>query len=768
SGLHPRLARSDPAAPLSIGFVSGDFHIQQVAFLSVRTIEGLRAATPARILCYANQAEDDGMTARFRAAAHQFRTILGMDDAAVASMMRDDGLDVLVDMTGHFVRNRLPLFTHRPAPLAVGWPCFTGTTGLAEMDALIADSWEIPPEAEPFHSERVLRPPGCWITWDPPSWAPEIAPERPPGPPTFGSLSQPQKLNARTIALWARVLRAVDGSRLLLRYGGLDHPATVRRLRAAFASHGVGGERLLIEGGASRPEFLRQYERIDVALDPHPYSGGVTTLEALWMGVPVVTLPGATFPGRHSLSILSNLGLGEWVARDEADYVEIAARLIADRGLRASLRRELRGRVAGSALCDGATHGRRFYDLLAGCFDWAGRVALAPPARPNIDFFLVGLEHHLAGRLVEAGAAYRTGLALHPGHGRLLHNLGVLASLGGEDEKAAGLLDRAARAAPRDVMAHVNRALVLDRLGRVEETLGALLRVLTLSPERYDSWIQFGRILWEKRRMTGQALEAFTIATRLQPLGGAARANRAAMLRSIDRLAEAIDEAKRALVLHPTLVTALLALGTTLTMAGRPRDSLPMFDIAARAEPSSATLARWNQSLSLLMAGEFRDGWRLYENRWDSPAFPSPRRNFDQPRWDGSPLDGRTILVHWEQGFGDTIQFCRYLPLIRERGGRVVFECQNPLFRLMEGLDGVDLVVRAGRPLPPFDTHAALLSLPLLFDTTLETIPARGPYLRADPALVERFRGLVSRGSDRRVGLVWKGSDSHSNDRNRS
>ncbi|MBF0304881.1 MAG: tetratricopeptide repeat protein [Alphaproteobacteria bacterium] len=757
AGLAPARARPDPEAPLSIGFVSGDFRTHQVAFLTIRTIEGLRAATPARILCYANQTEDDRMTARFRAAAHQFRTIAGLDDATVASMMRADRLDVLIDMSGHFARNRLPLFTLRPAPLAAGWPCFTGTTGLSEMDALIADAVEIPPETEAFHSERVLRLPGCWITWDPPPWAPEIADRPPSAPPTFGSLSHPQKLNERTIALWAKLLRARGEARLLLRYAGLEQPETAGRLRAAFARHGVAEDRLLIEGAAPRDEFLHTYHHIDVALDPHPYSGGVTTLEALWMGVPVVTLPAATFPGRHAASILSSLGLDEWVARDEADWLAIAARLIADRDRLAGLRRGLRDRVAQSALCDGAAHGRHFHDLLAGRF--------APDGR---DYFQSGLRHHLADRRAEARADYRAGLALTPGDGRLIHNLGVLDSLDGRDGAAAALFDLAARVNPNNVMLHVNRALVFERLGRDDQSLAALLRVLALSPDRAPTWEQLGRFLWEKRRSTQQALDAFTIGARLQPHNAAMLANRSAMLRSADRLDEAIDDARRALVLHPTLVTALLALGSTLTMADRPLEGVPCFEMATWASPPGAMLARWNQSLAVLKAGMFHEGWRLYENRWEAPAFPSPRRSFAQSRWDGSPPDGRTILVHWEQGFGDTIQFSRYLALLRDRGARVVFECQKPLSRLMETLDGVDRLVQAGTPLPPFDAHLPLLSLPLLFDTTLETIPATIPYLRADPALVERFRGLVAPGPGRRIGLVWKGSGTHDNDRNRS
>ncbi|MBF0391293.1 MAG: tetratricopeptide repeat protein, partial [Alphaproteobacteria bacterium] len=673
-GPRPRPPRRDVAAPLSIGFVSGDFHTHQVAFLTVRTIEGLRAATPARIVCYANQTEADAMTARFQAAAHLWRPIRGLDDQSVADLIRGDGIDVLIDMSGLFVRNRLPMFVRRPAPLAVGWPCFTGATGLDEMDALLADAAEIPDRDEPLYSEHVLRMPGCWITWDPYAHAPPPAP--PPsaagGPVTFGSLSNPQKFNSRLAALWARVLDAVPGSRLLLRYAGLETPVLAERIRTLFKVNGVPADRLFLEGHAPRREFLARYGAVDVALDPWPYSGGVTTLEALWMGVPVVSLPGPAFPGRHSASILGALGLGDWIARDEDDYVAIAARLAADLPGRTALRHGLRQRIDVSPLCDGASHARHMYALLARCFDSEGRVRLPPPPAPEAgDLFRQAWACHNDGRTAEASRNYQAALVLEPRLGHALQNLGVIAFREDRLAEAKALFTHTTGLVPRDATARFNLGMVLDRLGETNACLASFRAAVILDPGHWGAFDLMGRLWWEKKSQAAAALGCFAAAAVLSPRDAGSRANKAAMLRSIDRPAEAIREAKAAVALTPGLAAALSILGNANTMAGRVRESLPFYRMAAHAEPAGAPLAHWNESLSRLMLGGFREGWELYEYRWKAPGFPSPRRDFTQPPWDGSPLDGRTVLVHWEQGFGDTLQFVRYLPMVGARGVRM-------------------------------------------------------------------------------------------------
>jgi predicted O-linked N-acetylglucosamine transferase (SPINDLY family) len=237
-----------------------------------------------------------------------------------------------------------------------------GTSGLAAIDYILADRHEIPLGDERHYRERILRMPDAYVCFEPPS-APTVAP--PPaldlGYVTFGSFSNPGKIGPQVAEPWARILKRVPGSRLLLKYKGFDDPVNADRINAMFAAQGIEPERIVLEGDSPQSELLECYGRVDVALDPFPYGGGVTTLEALWMGVPVVTRPGETFAGRHALTHLSTVGLTETVARDLDHYVDLAVGFAEDLPALAAIRAGLRDRMAASPVCDG----RRFTaDLL--------------------------------------------------------------------------------------------------------------------------------------------------------------------------------------------------------------------------------------------------------------------------------------------------------------------------------------------------------------------------------------------------------------------
>jgi predicted O-linked N-acetylglucosamine transferase (SPINDLY family) len=230
------------------------------------------------------------------------------------------------------------------------------------MDYILADRFLVPEGAEAHYRERVLRMPDGYICYDPPAHAPPIGPlpARTNGYVTFASFNNPAKITPPVVALWAEILRRVPGSRFLSQFRGLGDAATRQRFVELFAANGVAAERLELNGPTPQAEFLGQYNRADLALDPFPYSGCTTTCEALWMGVPVVTCPGETFAGRQSLTHLANVGLSDLAATDPRRSVEIAAELAGDLERLAALRAGLRERLARSPLCDGP----RFADNL--------------------------------------------------------------------------------------------------------------------------------------------------------------------------------------------------------------------------------------------------------------------------------------------------------------------------------------------------------------------------------------------------------------------
>jgi len=355
----------DPARRLRLGFVSGDFGCHPVGYFLVRALENLDRQQ-FQVVCYNDATKGDAIASRLQGAATEWRDVALLDDAQLAERIRNDQIDIAFDLTGHAGNNRLLTFARRPAPLAITWMGYVGTTGVTAIDYLLADRYQVPESAEPHIQERVLRMPDGYVCFDPPADAPPVAslPAEQRGYVTFGNFNHPAKLTSEMVEVWTEILRRVDKARLVLKYGWLERPVVARRIADLFERQGFGCERLELRGGSERQELLRQYADVDIALDPLPCTGGLTTCEALWMGVPVVTCPGATFAGRHSLSHLSSVGLTETVARDLDEYVELAVSLAGDVQRLASIRARLRPQMAASALCDGPRFAKNLMTVL--------------------------------------------------------------------------------------------------------------------------------------------------------------------------------------------------------------------------------------------------------------------------------------------------------------------------------------------------------------------------------------------------------------------
>jgi protein O-GlcNAc transferase len=358
--------RQKGPTPVRVGFVSPDLCQHPVGFFSIRTLENLDRGK-AEIYCYSDRLGKDTITARFQAVAATWRDVFGWSDERLAAQIRNDRIDVLFDLAGHTARNRMLTFARKPAPVQATWIGYVGTTGLRAMDYLLADRYVVPEEAERYYTEKVLRLPECYVCYDPPDDAPPVGPlpAARRGHVTFGSCNNPAKLNEPVFAAWAEILRRVEGSRLFLKYRGLTDPGFRVRCADHFAAQGISTERLIIEDWSAKAKLLAAHNRVDIALDPFPFSGGLTTCNALWMGLPVVTWPDETFASRHSLSFLSNIGATETIARTREDYIAIAAGLAADLPRLAALRESLRPRMACSPLCDGKRFARYWLDLVA-------------------------------------------------------------------------------------------------------------------------------------------------------------------------------------------------------------------------------------------------------------------------------------------------------------------------------------------------------------------------------------------------------------------
>ena len=355
----------DSERPLRLGFVSADFRRHPVGFFLAPVLEHLDPHLCA-LVCYNNQAGSDDVTRRLAAAATEWHDVFRLDDDALAERIRADRIDLLFDLSGHTEGNRLLVFARRPAPIQITWLGYAGTTGMTAMDCLIADRFHVPPHLEAHYRETILRMPDSSVCFDPPGEARGVGPlpAHARGYVTFGSFNNLAKLTPEVIATWAEILVRIPDSRLSLVTRGLGGDRTRNRIHAAFAAAGVDPQRVELRGKMLRSELFAAYNAIDVALDTFPYSGGMTTCEALWMGVPVVTCPSETFASRHSLSHLSNVGLAETVAMDRHDYIELAVRLAGDLPHLAELRAVLRELVRHSPLGDSKRFAQHFVALL--------------------------------------------------------------------------------------------------------------------------------------------------------------------------------------------------------------------------------------------------------------------------------------------------------------------------------------------------------------------------------------------------------------------
>ncbi len=344
---------------LRVGFVSPDLGRHPVGFFLVRVIENLSRETFESI-CYSDRRRKDDLTCRLQAAATAWRDVAGSADARLAEQIGEDRIDILFDLTGHSGYNRLLVFARKPAPIQISWIGYEGTTGLETMDFLLADRHVVPEGSESFYRERVLRMPDGYLCYDPPAAAPPVSPlpALNSGWVTFGSFNNLAKITPDVIAVWSAILRAAPSTRLIMKYRGLGDATVRQRFLELFLVQGVDPDRLDLRPWSSYEDYLKTYHEVDLALDPFPFSGSTVTCESMWMGVPVVTCPGATFASRHSLTHLSNVGLKETIARDLHEYVELAVSWAGDLPKLAALRSGLRERMAGSPLCDG----KRFAD----------------------------------------------------------------------------------------------------------------------------------------------------------------------------------------------------------------------------------------------------------------------------------------------------------------------------------------------------------------------------------------------------------------------
>jgi predicted O-linked N-acetylglucosamine transferase (SPINDLY family) len=366
----PHANDSKPGRRLRIGYVSPDFRDHVVARFMLPLLEH-HDPDELQVFGYADVLHPDWITEQLKKRCDRWRDIQTKNDAELAAIVRDDRIDILIDLAAHSGRNRLLAFARKPAPVQLTYLAYCSTTGVDAIDYRLTDRFFDPPGSDlGVYTERSIYLPDCYWCYSAPSLPSGSRPstERLPGPPTFGCLNNFAKNSDRTLELWMQLLKRAPESRLLLYARGSDHRD---RVQGFMRKAEVSDSRVSFVGRQSFEDYFATYREIDVALDPFPFNGGTTTCDALWMGVPVVSLAGATAVSRAGSSLLSNVGLESLVADCEEDYVDIAAGLLNDREALAKLRGELRGRLEASPIMDMPRFARSLEAAYRGAWkDW--------------------------------------------------------------------------------------------------------------------------------------------------------------------------------------------------------------------------------------------------------------------------------------------------------------------------------------------------------------------------------------------------------------
>jgi predicted O-linked N-acetylglucosamine transferase (SPINDLY family) len=356
----------DPERCLKIGLVSADLKKHAVTFFIEPLLKHLNRQR-ASIHCYANVAVPDEHTVRLKGLADTWHDITKLGDAQAAELIRKDGIDVLIDLSGHTANSRLPLFRYRPAPIQAGYLGYPATTGTDLLDYRITDATCDPQRAQDWYTEKFAYVADGFCAFQPPENAPNVSPSpaQTNGFVTFGSLLNLSKVNQDVVALWASVLTAVPDSRLFMLRHNLAAEDTRTRYLNAFATHGIMADRITI-AWEYEGSHLDQYRHMDISLDSLPFCSHTSNCEAQWMGVPTLTLGGDYFAGRMGLSINHMAGLDDWCANDPAEYLKLAKQKASDIPALVALRSRLRQQVAASRLCDGKTFANSFEATVRG------------------------------------------------------------------------------------------------------------------------------------------------------------------------------------------------------------------------------------------------------------------------------------------------------------------------------------------------------------------------------------------------------------------
>ena len=523
----------DASKQLRIGFVSPDFRRHPVGYF-VQSFMMLYDRDSFEVIGYSDVKNEDELTVSLIESADKWRRVYGIKDDKLAEMIRRDRIDILIDLAGHTKDNRLNTFIMKPAPIQVTWAGYVGTTGVSSIDYLISDRYQSPEDAEAYTVERIIRMPADYICYTPPEFAPAVAPlpALNNGYVTFGCFNNLAKISEDAVMLWSEILNSVRGAKIFLKNPSFNDKSTVERYLQLFEAHGISEDRIITEGQSPPEEMMGRYSLVDIQLDTMPYSGGLTTLESIWMGVPVVTLPGVLFSSRHSFTHLMNIGLSEYIASSREEYVAIACRLAADLTSLSEVRMKLRDLMGSSPVCDGFEFTGNLQCVFRYMWsEWCENEISdfndnIGNCEKNEDVEEVFIGDHIAyndlgnrysedGNYDEAIKCYKMALDIKPGYVEAYYNMGLVWHKVGNFKEAVRLYNLVICLSPDFAEAYKLLTDLYIESGNMSFALMVCNQAIDLLPGYPDIYDKLGEILMELGQVDN-AQDAFRKALELK------------------------------------------------------------------------------------------------------------------------------------------------------------------------------------------------------------------------------------------------------------
>lgn len=529
---------------IKVGFVSADLHGHPIGFFMQGVFAHLNQ-NEFEIFIYANQTAEDDVTKRIRSRCQHWVCIKGMPDEVVVRKIREDGIDVLFDLSGHTAGQRLMVFARKPAPVQISYLGYFATTGLHAMDYILGNRIILPPDEADLYTERLLWLPETYLAFSPAEYGdvmPLVAslPMLKKGAPTFGCFNNLTKVNDKVIEVWSKILQALPESSLFLKFRQLGNEDTRRTVAERFRRHGIQAERLILEGASPYQEYLAKYGEVDLALDPFPYQGGTTSVQGLWMGVPMVSMAGDRYVSRMGENILRQTGLTEFLAHDEEDYIQRAIEAVSRHTHLATLRETMRERMLNSSMSDTARFTGYFETAIRLAWaDWCAgqttdrsplevplsprpRPAMLPkpqdsgsaayPLKPVKPIILNGQALSLAeanavvaqcwsaGQVANAETMCRAILQVVPQDVNAIHSLGALLLARNALSEAQECFERVLAVEPNNAHACCNMGVLNKRRGALRQAEACYRRAIQIDSHYFEALSNLSSLLNDLRR----------------------------------------------------------------------------------------------------------------------------------------------------------------------------------------------------------------------------------------------------------------------------